>query len=276
MKFLNLYLLLILLPFLSSSQSRGRDKYPYKNSSLPIEQRISDLISRMTLTEKIRQLDIYRGGEIADIEENNYNSVFSETKMEKIIDSAGIGSVRNLYPNSPILTNEIQKFAVTKTRLGIPILMIEEGLHGYNAKRATNFPVPLALASSWDTSLVSKVGKVIATEARSSGVQMLLCPILGLARDPRWGRVQETYGEDPLLVAGNAVAMVKGLQGDSLMEQNSVVAVLKHFAVYSIPEGGSNTSPASIGEREARSSFFIPFEAAIKTGHEKGFMVSYN
>lgn len=276
MKFFKLYLFFIFIPLLSSSQSRGKYNFPYNNPSLPIEQRVSDLISRMTLVEKIRQLDMYRGEEIADIDEHNYKSALSTTKMEKVINSVGVGSIRNLYPNNPVLTNEIQKFAITKTRLGIPILMIEEGLHGYNAKGTTNFPVPIALAGSWDTSLVYHVGRVIATEARSSGVDMLLCPVLGLARDPRWGRVQETYGEDPYLTACNAVAMVKGLQGDTLMSPNSVVAVLKHFAVYSIPEGGSNTSPVSIGEREARSSFLVPFEAAIKTGNAKGMMVSYN
>ena len=216
MKFINLYLFLISIPLLSNSQSTERYAYPYKNPSLPVEQRISDLISRMTLVEKIRQLDMYRGSEIADIDEYSHQSALSTTKMEKVIQSAGIGSVRNLYPTSPVLTNEIQKFAITRTRLGIPILMIEEGLHGYNAKGATNFPVPIAMASSWDTSLVFHIGQAIATEARSNGVHMLLFPVLGLARDPRWGRVQETYGEDPFLVSSNAIAMVKGLQGDSL------------------------------------------------------------
>ena len=122
----------------------------------------------------------------------------------------------------------------------------------------------------------TKIGRAIATETRAHGVDMILGPVLGLARDPRWGRVEETYGEDPCLAALNGVAMVKGLQGASLDCEDAVIAEPKHFGVHSIPEAGSNTSPVSIGEREARSSFLYVFEKAVRDGGAMGIMAAYH
>jgi len=250
-------------------------KYPYQNAKLPIEERITDLIGRMTADEKIEQLDIYWGKEVANMGGHEAIS-YSEEKVAKMVGTTGIGAIHDFYPLSAALPNEIQKYATERTRLGIPILFIEEGLHGYGGEGSTMFPIPLELASAWDTTLVHKIGKVIATEVRAHGIDMILGPVLGLAREPRWGRVEETYGEDPYLDACNGVAMVKGLQGKNLADENAVIAEPKHFAVHSIPEAGSNASPVSVGEREMRSSFLYVFEKAVREGGAMGIMAAYN
>lgn len=247
----------------------------YKNPALPVDVRIKDLISRMTLQEKIVQLDMLSATDIADSAAHDTKSV-SITKTAAALGTIGIGSVHDLYPITASVANNIQKYAIEKTRLGIPVLFIEEGLHGYSGKGSTSFPIPLQLSSAWDTSLVHKVGRVIATETRAHGVDMILGPVLCLPRDPRWGRTEETYGEDPYLDALNGVAMVKGLQGDKLSANNAVISEPKHFSVHGIPEAGSNTSPVNIGEREARSDFLYVFEKAVCEGHAMAMMAAYS
>ena len=201
---------------------------------------------------------------------------FSETLAVKFIDSTGVGSVHDLYPLTAEISNQIQKYAIEKTRLGIPVIIMEEGLHGFCEKNSTEFPVPLQLAGAFDTSLVYRVGRAIAAETRAHGVHMLLAPVLDLSRDPRWGRVEENYGEDPYLSALNGIAMVKGFQGSSLTDQDAIIAEPKHFGVHSVPEAGSNTSPVNIGEREARSSFLYVFERAVREGGAMGIMAAYH
>jgi beta-glucosidase len=249
--------------------------YPYQNPNLPVEQRVADLIGRMTTEEKIRQLDMYWGREAADMDGHDAES-YSETKAAETIGTTGIGSIHDFYPKSAEIANKIQKYAIEKTRLGIPVMFIEEGLHGYCGHGSTIFPIPLQLAAAWDTSLVRKVGRVIGTESRAHGVDMILGPVLCLPRDPRWGRVEETYGEDPYLAALNGVAMVKGMQGSGLNSNSSVVAEPKHFAVHGIPEAGSNTSPVSVGEREARTTFLYVFEKAVREGGAFSIMAAYH
>jgi beta-glucosidase len=267
---------MILIVVLGSFVSEKKPaKYPYQDSGLPIEKRIADLIKRMTVEEKIQQLDMYKGVEVTDMD-NHDASNFSETKIEKTLGKLSIGSVHDLYPLDAETANKIQQYAIEKTRLGIPILFIEEGLHGFEGVGSTCFPIPLSLASTWDTAMVYQIGRVIATEARSRGVHMILGPVLCLARDPRWGRVEETYGEDNYLAARNGVAMVRGLQGKSLKDQNTVISEPKHFAVHGIPEGGSNTSPVNVGEREARSSYLYVFEKAIREGGAMAMMAAYS
>jgi len=251
------------------------DTYPYKNAKLPIEARITDLIGRMTSDEKIEQLDMYWGKEVVNMDGHETAS-YSNEKAKQMIGTTGIGSVHDFYPINAGIANQLQEYAIDRTRLGIPILFIEEGLHGYLGHGSTMFPVPLMLSSAWDTTLVRKIGRTIATEARAHGVDMILGPVLGLAREPRWGRVEETYGEDPYLDACNGVAMVKGLQGKNLADKNAVIAEPKHFAVHSIPEAGSNTAPVSIGEREMRSSFLYVFEKAVREGGAMGIMAAYH
>jgi len=267
--------LLLFSCLLSFTVQKKPPIYPYKNPKLPVDQRVADLISRMTLKEKILQLDMFSG-------KNEYGfkgheaTEYSEEITARIIGNNGIGSIHDLYPINVDIANNIQKYAMEKTRLGIPVLFIEEGLHGYSGKGSTSFPIPIELSSAWDTSLVRQVGRVIATETRAHGIDMILGPVLCLPHDPRWGRVEETYGEDPYLDALNGVAMVKGLQGKRLSDNNAVIAEPKHFAVHGIPEAGSNTAPVNIGEREARSTYLYVFEKAVKEGGAMGIMAAYS
>ena len=269
------YRLLILFLLFSCKGPDGNVKYPYQNSTLPIEKRVDDLLTRMTTDEKIAQLDMYHGTEVANMNGHDATS-YAEEKVSAMLTTTSIGSIHDLYPLTPEITNKIQKYAIEKTRLGIPVLFIEEGLHGYCGKDGTTFPVPLQLAGAWDTTLVRQVGHVIATESRAHGIDMVLGPVLGLSRDPRWGRTEETYGEDPYLTALNGVAMVKGMQGKSLDQPDAVLAEPKHFAVHSIPEGGSNIAPVFVGEREARSFFLFPFKKVVQEGGAKAIMAAYH
>jgi len=268
-------ILAFLALFFSCGEGKSPQQHPYQNEKAPIDKRVEDLLGRMTVEEKIKQLDMYWGIEVADMTGHDASS-YSEEKVTAALGNTGIGSVHDLYPLKVEIANQIQRYAVERTRLGIPVMFIEEGLHGYCGKESTTFPIPLQLACAWDTTLVRKIGEVIATESRAHGVHMILAPVLDLARDARWGRVEETYGEDPHLVAANAVAIVKGMQGEDLTHFNTVIAEPKHFAVHSIPEAGSNIAPVWIGERESRSTFMYPFEKAVKEGKAKGIMAAYH
>ena len=267
-------LALLTISFCSFNNPKPPVKLPYKNAALPVEKRVADLLSRMTTAEKIRQLDMYWGHEVANMKGHEAESISDSAKIS--IGTQGIGSVHDLYPLTATITNQIQRYALEKTRLGIPVLFIEEGLHGYESLGSTTFPTPMALAGAWDTSIVHKAGRIIATEVRAHGVNMILGPVLCLPRDPRWGRVEETYGEDPYLAAANGVAMVKGLQGNKLSDPDAVISEPKHFAVHGIPEAGSNMAPVNMGEREARSSFLYVFEKAVKEGGAMGMMAAYS
>lgn len=267
-------LALLTLSFCSFNNPKPPAKLPYKNAALPVEKRVADLLNRMTTAEKIRQLDMYWGHEVAKMNGHEAEAMSDSAKIN--IGTEGIGSVHDLYPLTAKITNDLQRYAIEKTRLGIPILFIEEGLHGYESLGSTTFPTPMALAGAWDTAIVHKAGRIIATEVRAHGVNMILGPVLCLPRDPRWGRVEETYGEDPFLSAANGVAMVKGLQGNKLTDPDAVIAEPKHFAVHGIPEAGSNMAPVNIGEREARSSFLYVFEKAVREGRALGMMAAYS
>lgn len=172
------------------------------------------------------------------------------------------------------IINTIQRFAIEKTCLGIPLLFSEECMHGHMAIGATVFPVAIALASTWNPGLIKKMGAVIAKETRAQGGSVGYGPVLDVARDPRWSRVEETFGEDPYLCSQMGVAMVRGLQGTSLNTDHTVISTLKHF-VHGVPEGGHNTAPAHMGERELREIFLTPFQSAVKAGAQS-VMSSYN
>jgi beta-glucosidase len=267
------YLLFKLLPLVASLYFVPINSFgqAYKNSSLPVEKRIKDLLFRMTLEEKAAQLDMLSAENTPDSKNK-----FTTDSIFRFINSMCIGSIHDFYPETAALANEVQRYAVEKTRLGIPILFIEEGLHGYCGEGSTNFPVPIGSASSWDTTLIYNIGRVIATETRAHGVHFLLCPNLDLAREPRWGRTEETYGEDVYLNSRMAVNMVKGMQGANLKDNNAVVAEPKHFGIHGIPESGSNTGPVYIGEREARSTHLYIFEKAVTEGKACGIMAAYH
>jgi beta-glucosidase len=262
---------LILFVFIALLNHQCEDNLRYKNANIPIEDRVNDLLSRMTLEEKAAQLDMLSANDLLDGPDK-----LNENQTQYFIDSMSIGSIHDFYPSSAIIANEVQRRAIENSRLGIPILFIEEALHGYQGKGATNFPVPIGNSCSWDTTLLYNIGRTIATEARAHGVHFVLGPNLDLAREIRWGRVEETFGEDTYLSSRYAVNLIKGLQGNKLSDNNAVVAEPKHFGIHGIPEGGSNVAPVSIGEREARSTHLYVFEKAVKEAKAKGIMAAYH
>jgi len=248
----------------------------YKNSSLPVEERVQDLLSRLTTEEKIKQLDMYRGWDISPMGQSHEATVYDTAMISKTLGNYSIGSIHDFYPAYPSLSNKVQQYVITHSRLGIPVMFIEEGLHGYLGKGSTSFPIPLALSATWDTSLIYIVARSIATETRADGTNMILGPLLDIARDPRWGRMEETYGEDTYLVSEIGLAMVKGLQGGNISRADAVISEPKHFAVHGIPEAGSNTTPVNIGLREIRSVYLPTFEKAVKQGNAWGIMAAYH
>ncbi|MGL4737571.1 MAG: glycoside hydrolase family 3 N-terminal domain-containing protein [Cellulosilyticaceae bacterium] len=244
-------------------------KYPFQNEKLDIEERIQDLVSRMTLEEKVRQLDIYSWSE--------FKEDYDEFDLEKFLSVSGetnIGCLQNRYSNAA-QNNRIQREALKTSRLPIPILFSEEALHGLIWPDCTVFPQQIALASTFDAELGFKQGRAIAKECRSFGIHETWSPVLDLARDPRWGRVEEAYGEDTYLASRFAEEMVKGLQGDDLTSQDSIVAEVKHFSGYGAPTGGLNCAPAMMGKHEHEFYCLPVFEAAFKAG-ALNTMCSYN
>ncbi len=244
----------------------------YRNPNLPIEQRVADLLKRMTLEEKVGQLVIRFGPGVIDTTAR-FNDESAREAFRQMFSVDSQVSPRD----GAILRNAVQRYLAEKTRLGIPAIFPGEALHGFMAFQATSFPQALGLASTWDPDLVREVFAAAADEMASAGVNQALTPVLGLARDPRWGRTEETYGEDPYLVSRIGVAAVAGLQGPNfLIDQHHVLATGKHFAVHSQPEGGTNTAPGNISEREIRQTFLVPFQAIVQESHVGSIMASYN
>ena len=174
-------------------------------------------------------------------------------------------------------TNAIQKWVKENTRLGIPVIFHEEALHGLMGPEATSFPQAIALASTWNPDLAERAFAAVAKEVRARGTQQVLAPVVDVARDPRWGRFEETFGEDPYLVARMGLAAVRGFQGgDRKIPADRVIATLKHMTGHGQPESGTNVGPANLGERTLRDVFFSPFEVAVKQGHARSLMPSYN
>ena len=244
----------------------------YRNPQLPIEQRVADLLSRMTLEEKIEQISGGRHYSILDTT-GKFKSEDADAAFRELhsVDS-------QLSPrDAAVLRNAAQRFLVTKTRLSIPALFLGEALHGFMQNGSTSFPQAIGLASTWNPELVREVFTAAADEMASSGVRQAFTPVLDLARDPRWGRTEETYGEDPYLASRIGVAAVQGLQGTSrLIDEHHVLATAKHFAVHGQPEGGTNTAPGNYSERVIRENFFVPFKAAVQDGNVGSVMASYN
>jgi beta-glucosidase len=250
----------------------------YGKTGAPIEQRIDDLMRRMTLAEKVRQLDFYSGAkDLVDKHSDDTHaapgSAFQPEKAQALFGNLGVGAIHDLHP-TPEQANTIQQWVIAHNRLGIPALFIEEALHGYDT--GTVFPVPIGLAATWDTDLAQQTASAIASEARAYAVGMILAPVLDLAREPRWGRVEEDFGEDPYLTGQMGLAYVHGAQGESLSSDHSVIAEPKHFAGHGSPEGGTNMSPVHIGERELRSVMLKSFEPAFREGHAMATMAAYH
>jgi beta-glucosidase len=261
----------------------------YKDPRASVEARVADLLGRMTLEEKAAQLQALwlKQSDITDEARR-----FSPDKARTVL-AHGLGQVARpseagsgggvgppptrTAAEQVAFVNAVQKFVVENTRLGIPVMFHEEALHGLVAPAATQFPVPIALASTWDVDLLENVMSAAAREARARGCHHVLSPVLDLARDPRWGRTEETYGEDPYLVARMGVAAVRGYQGPSLpLAPDKVFATVKHFAGHGTNEGGINTAPSSFGERLLREEYLYPFETVLAEARPFMVMPSYN
>jgi beta-glucosidase len=263
----------------------AQSSLPYRDAKLPVEQRVADLLSRMTLEEKIAQLEgAWENKQFF----SDPQALFVDDKGKFLPNRAaalmkdGLGEIsrpsENRDPRAMAeYTNTVQKWMRENTRLGIPVLFHDECLHGHVAPKGTSYPQAIALASTWDPGLLHEVFAATAAEARARGVQQCLAPVLDLARDPRWGRTEETYGEDPYLVSRLGVAAITGYQGSGPgIDKAHVMATAKHFAVHGQPEGGTNVGPANYSERTIREYWLKPFEAAVKEAHVATVMPSYN
>jgi beta-glucosidase len=253
----------------------------YLDATQPIDARVHDLIKRMTLEEKVAQLQSYHTVDPhAFDDQGNFVGGTDAAALAKGAGSvwAGGGDRFQTDPRKAVLRiNSLQKFMREKTRLGIPVFVFAEALHGYMAAGATSFPQAVALGSTWDPALVERVFTVAGQEASARGVRQVLSPVLDLARDPRWGRFEECYGEDAYLVSRIGMAAIYGLQGrDTEINSQHVAVTLKHFAGHGQPEGGRNIAPVNYSEREFRSNHLYPFEMAVKVAHAHSLMASYN
>ena len=246
----------------------------YLDPLLPIETRVADLLARMTLAEKCAQLIGPFG---LDSDGGTFSLEFARQHFKDGISYINTHHRKRDTRQTVAYLNAMQKFLREETRLGIPALGIGEGLHGFMAHEATSFPQAIGLASAWDPELHERVFGVIAKEMRARGAHYVLSPVLDLARDPRWGRTEETYGEDPYLVSRLGVAAVRGLQGERFTgSAGHVVATAKHFAAHGQPEAGTNCGPANYAERVLREELFAPFEAVVREGKIGSVMASYN
>ena len=283
--FFTLALLMVVMASKPSDKARSQEHIPdYKNPRLSVEQRVDDLLSRMTLEEKIAQMTCLwsnRPQKNAQTDFATDRGDFSPEKAAQVM-KYGIGQIaRQREQKGPrdgaIFANAVQKWLIENTRLGIPAIFHDEILHGQMARGSTSFPQPIALASTWDPDFIDKVFTAGALETRVRGSQQVLGPNLDIAREPRWGRTEETFGEDPYLVSRMAVAIVKALQGPGpTINREHVIATAKHFAAHGQPEGGTNIAPANYSERVLREVFLPSFKAAVKEGGIMSVMASYN
>jgi beta-glucosidase len=256
----------------------------YKNPRLPVEQRVADLLGRMTLEEKVAQLTCLWTARPQMGPQTDFSTDRGDFSPDKarLVMKYGIGQVaRQREQKGPregaVFANAVQKWLIENTRLGIPAIFHDEILHGHMARGSTSFPQPIALASSWDPDFINKVFAAAALETRARGSHQVLGPNLDVAREPRWGRTEETYGEDPYLVSRMAVAIIKALQGSGPgVDGDHIIATAKHFAAHGQPEGGTNIAPANYSERVLREIFLPSFEAAVKEAGVVSVMASYN
>ena len=245
----------------------------------------------MTLEEKVAQMTCVWQEKATKLLDDQGDFDFTKAKAA-FKEGWGIGQVgrpsdAGSNPTTPAegrnarqmaeLTNAIQKFFLENSRLGIPVIFHEECLHGHAAKDGTSFPQPIGLAATFNPTLVESLYAMTASEARRRGTHQALTPVVDVARDPRWGRVEETFGEDPFLVSQFGMAAVRGFQGDaSFQDQNHVIATLKHFAAHGAPESGMNCAPANVSMRVLRETFLQPFKDGIQKAGAISVMASYN
>ncbi len=259
-------------------------KSAYLNPELPVAERVRDLLSQMTLEEKVTQM-LCVWQEKSNTLVNDEGDFDLEKAKKHFGHGHGLGQVgrpsdagagRNARETAE-LTNAIQKFFMENSRLGIPVIFHEECLHGHAAVDATSFSQPIGLGATFNSDLVRRLFEMTAEEARARGTHQALTPVVDVAREPRWGRVEETYGEDPYLVSRMGIAAVQGFQGDAkFTDKNHIIATLKHFAAHSQPESGTNCAPANVSERILREVFLYPFRKAVQEGGVISVMASYN
>jgi beta-glucosidase len=265
-------------------KSKSKEKPAYLNPELSAERRTRDLLSRMTLREKVAQMLCVwekKASTLVDAQ-GNFDSQKAKAYFK---DRLGLGQVgrpsdagggRNARQMAE-LTNAIQKFFIETSRLKIPVVFHEECLHGHAAIDGTSFSQPIGLGATFNPELVQKLFAMTAEEARVRGTHQALTPVVDVAREPRWGRVEETYGEDPYLVSCMAIAAVRGFQGDATFkDKKHVIATLKHFAAHGQPESGTNCAPVNVSERVLREVFLATFKQAIQKGGAISVMASYN
>ena len=254
-------------------KTRNR-KAAYLDSTLSVDTRVRDLLGRMTIEEKVRQMSMRLIGTFVE------NGRVSAEAVREFFGGMGIGCLQDLRADpkgSAEAVNAIQKYLVEETRLGIPALVVSECLHGHLSGGATIFPQAIGLASTWNPDLVRRMGEAAAKEARAVGVAQALAPDLDLARDPRWGRVEETYGEDPYLVSRMGVAYIKGMQGEGpTVDREHLICTAKHYAAHGSPEAGVNLAPVAGGLRDLRTIYLPPFKAAVTEAGVLSVMPAYS
>ena len=290
-----LYLMIALCCLLTAAQAANKKKkevLPYQNAALSIDERLHDLMQRMTLEEKIGQLRCTMAWNYYDIlNRGKRPQVVPSESFKKDIAEGNIGMLWATYRADPwtqkslqnglspelaaLAGNALQRYVKENTRLGIPLFLAEEAPHGHMAIGTTVFPTGLGMAATWSPELVERVGSVIAKEIRLQGGHISYGPVLDLSRDPRWSRVEESYGEDPVLTGELGAAMVRGLGGGDLTKPFSTLATLKHFIAYGTTEGGQNGNQTVLGPMELHQNFLPPFRRAIEAG-ALSVMTSYN
>ncbi len=262
----------------------------YRNPALPPAKRVQDLLARMTLEEKAAQMMCVwqKKAETLIDEAGNFDARKAKKAFRhgrglgQVGRPSDAGGARDSADNRTartmaVLTNDIQKFFLEHSRLGIPVIFHEECLHGHAAIGGTSFPQPIGLGATFDPELVKALFTMTAAEARARGAHQALTPVVDVARDPRWGRVEETYGEDPYLVSRMGIAAVRGFQGDATFrDKRHVIATMKHFAAHGQPESGTNCAPVNVSERLLRETFLFTFKKAIQEGGAMSVMASYN
>lgn len=282
------FCIVVIIIGIFSGSMFGQTKFPYKNPRLSSKERTLNLLSLMTLEEKIGQLRCPLGWEMY---EKNGNKVSHSLKFEELIKTQHIGMFWAVYRADPWTKktlanglnpysaaeagNAIQRYAMEKTRLGIPVFIAEEAPHGHMAIGATVFPTGIGQAATWNPALLELMGAAASKEIRSQGGHISYGPVIDISRDPRWSRVEESFGEDYVLSAQLAAAIVKGNGGGKLQNPYSTISTLKHFIAYGIPEGGHNGNSAIVGKRELQEVFLPPFKDAIDAG-ALSVMTAYN
>lgn len=259
MKMTRLAALMIVLILLPASLS-AKKKPLYKNPKAPVEERVEDLLNRMTLAEKCAQV------------QNRFINSIDE--IEPTFDGKGFGTVYNLYEDVEDykeIMDSVQRYMVYSTRLGIPAIITEEGIQGIIVDSCTIFPHAIAQGSTFDPELIGRMASACADEAEYLGIRQVLSPVFDIPRDLRWGRVEETYGEDPFLIAEMGIGFINGYQ-----KGRSMTCTPKHFVAHGSPTGGLNTASVSGGERELRSLYLYPFRRVIKETDPKCIMSCYS